>query len=91
MAVTLGEALKMMDRVDATGSPIPFSIAFCTYDKNRRTGGKVMRLKKAVRCGAAHNLQRHRQVGVKPADGKGHNYPIHLRLILRVNGQPVML
>ena len=44
----------------------------------------------AVRCGASHHLQRNRQVAVKPADGSGHPIPIHLRLILRVNGQPVM-
>ena len=91
MAVTLGEALNIMDRVDAIGAAVPFSIKFCTYDKTRLTGGKVMTLKKAVRAGAAHSLQKHRQVGVKPADGSGHQYAVHLRLILRVNGQPVML
>ncbi len=89
--MTLGDALKVMDRVDASGRPVPFSIKFCTFDKNRLTGGKLKTLKKAVRAGAAHSLQKHRQVAVKPADGSGHNYPIHLRLILRVNAQPVML
>lgn len=86
----LREALTVMDRVDGRGAPIPFSITFVTYDKNRRTGGKVKTLAKAVRCGAAHNLQRARQFAVKPANGDGHQYPIHLRLVLRVNGEVVL-
>ena len=69
---------------------MPFSITWVTLDRNRKTGGKVRKEDKMVRCGASHSLQRNRQLAVKPADGSGHPIPIHLRLILRVNGEPVM-
>lgn len=85
------EAIEVMDRVDRRGRPIPFSITFCTHDKKRRKGGQIRTIEKAVRCGAAHSLQRHRQIAVQPADGSGHNIPIHLRLILRINGEFVHL
>jgi hypothetical protein len=86
----LGDALRVMDKVDGRGAPVPFSITFVTYDKRRGTGGKVRRLSRAVRCGANHNLQRNRQVAVRPVHGKAHVYPIHLRLILRINEEPVL-
>lgn len=86
----LGRALELMDKVDARGAPVPFSISFITCDHARNTGGEIKRLDKAVRCGASHHLQRNRQIAVKRADGKGHNYPIHLRAILRVNNEPVL-
>lgn len=85
--MVLGEALRVMDQVDGRGVAVPFSITWCLYDRNRRTGGEIRTLKNAVRAGAAHHLGRARQVAVKPADGSGHNIPIHLRLILRVNGE----
>lgn len=89
--MVLGEALKLMDRVDGRGTPVPFSITWCTLDRNRRTGGEMRTLRSAIRCGAKHNLQRNRQVAVRPADGTGHPIPIHVRLIKRVNGIPVNL
>ena len=88
--MVLGEAQQVMDRVDGRGAPVPFSINFCTLDRRRNTGGVIKTLKKAVRCGAKHSLQRNRQIAVKAVNGTGHPYAIHLRLILRVNGQPVL-
>lgn len=84
----LAEALRAMERTDNRGVPVPFSINWVTLDRTRRTGGKVRRLDKAVRCGARHHLGRNRQIAVKPVKG-GHPIPIHLRLILRVNNEPV--
>lgn len=86
----LGQALRAMDQVDGRGAAVPFSITWCTLDRARKTGGKVKNLEKAVRCGAKHSLQRNRQVAVRPADGSGHPIPIHMRLILRINGHPVV-
>lgn len=86
----LGKALELMDQVDGRGAAIPFSISWVTCDRNRKTGGEIKRLDKAVRCGAQHHLQRNRQIAVRRADGKGHPYPVHLRLILRVNNEPVL-
>jgi hypothetical protein len=88
--MVLGKAFEVMDRVDGRGAPVPFSITWCTYDKARGTGGQIRHLERAVRAGASHSLQRNRQLAVKPADGTGHNIPIHLRLVLRINGEPVL-
>jgi hypothetical protein len=84
------EALQQTDLVDGRGAPIPFSITWVTCDRNRKTGGKVKHLAAAVRCGASHSLIRNKQIAVKPADGSGHPTPVHISLITRVNGQPVM-
>lgn len=86
----LEQAFRIMDNVDARGAAVPFSASWVTADKNRRTGGKVMRMNNLVRCGAQHHLQRNRQIAVKRADGKGHPYPIHLRLLMRVNNEVVL-
>jgi hypothetical protein len=86
----LGDALRIMDKVDKRGAPIPFSISWCTLDRKRMTGGEVRRLDRAIRCGASHSLQRNRQIAIRPADGSGHPIPVHLRLILRVNNEPVL-
>lgn len=88
--LTLGQALAKMDQVDGRGAPVPFSITWCTLDRNRGTGGQMRTMHKMVRAGASHSLQRKRQFAVKPADGSGHNIPIHLRLMRRLNGEPVL-
>ena len=88
--ITLAEGINIMDRTTATGIAIPFSITFCTLDRKRRTGGRIRHLKAAVRCGARHSLVRNRQIAVRPADGSGHPIPIHLKLITRINSQPVL-
>ena len=38
----LGDALRIMDKVDKRGAPIPFSISWCTLDRKRMTGGEVL-------------------------------------------------
>lgn len=86
----LREALRTMDQVDGRGVAVPFSMSWVTLDRKRMTGGAIKTMKNLVRCGAKHNLQRNRQVAVKPGDGSGHPIPVHLCLILRVNGEPVL-
>jgi hypothetical protein len=86
----LERAFRIMDQVDGRGKPIPFSAAWITLDKSRKTGGEVMRKDKLVRCGAQHHMQRNRTIAVKRADGKGHPWPIHIRLLMRVNNEVVL-
>lgn len=87
--MVLGRALEVMDRRDARGTPVPFAITWATFDHRRGTGGEIRHLPAAIRCGAKHNLQRNRQIAIRPVEG-GHPIPIHLRLILRVNGEYVL-
>lgn len=88
--MVLADAFRVMELVDARGAAVPFAATWVTLDRNRKTGGKVRREENLVRCGASHSLQRNRQIAVRPADGSGHPFPIHLRLLLRVNNEPVM-
>ncbi len=88
-SVNYHDALAIMDQRDGRGVPIPFRISFVTLDRNRRTGGQLKTLDAVIRCGARHSLIRSRQIAVKRVDGNGHPYPIHLRLITRINGEPV--
>lgn len=80
----------MMKRRDAKGDKVPFSIEFTTLNSSKKDEpSKHVRIEEAVECGARHNLVAHMQIGVKRADGTGHQYAVHLDLIQRINGHPV--
>ena len=48
----LGDALRLMDKADQRGAPVPFSISWCTLDRKRGSGkepgGMAEALKKAA-------------------------------------------
>jgi hypothetical protein len=48
----LGDALRLMDKADQRGAPVPFSISWCTLDRKRGSGkepgGMADALKKAA-------------------------------------------
>lgn len=84
--MSLTKALDVINRKEG-GKKVPFSIRFVTLDHKRRTkGSKHLHFKSAEECGAAHNLKRHRQVGIRPL-GKNatHQVAVHLRLITHIN------
>lgn len=86
----LDQAFRIMDKEDGRGRAVPFSMSWVECDRNRKTGGRIRRENNLVRCGAQHHLQRNRQIAVRRADGKGHPWPVHLRLIMRVNNEAVL-
>ena len=55
----LGEALRLMDKADQRGAPVPFSISWCTLDRKRvsgkEPGGMADALKKAPITAPKHN------------------------------------
>lgn len=85
----LQTALDVTRRVDAHGQPVPFDLEFITLDRNRNRPSRHARMKQVVRTGASHNLARAGQIAVKPADGSGHAVPVHMRLIMKINGEIV--
>jgi hypothetical protein len=88
--ITLSEAMDIIKRRDGDGNKVPFSIEFTTLNNSRKEEpSKHVRIEDAVECGARHNLVAHMQVGVKRADGTGHQYPVHIDLIERINGKAV--
>lgn len=50
--ILLKDALKLMDAVDETGKPVPFSVLFCTYSATRKDGGKLIYLESATKASA---------------------------------------
>ncbi|WP_460894868.1 hypothetical protein [Rufibacter soli] len=83
-----------MERTDEHGNPVPFSLIFCTCNREKKTGGEVIELPKAVLL---------RKKGSKaPNLGTGYpsrlildlntdrKYQVHIRLIDQFNGTPVV-
>lgn len=88
--ITLSEGIDTIKRRDGNGNKVPFSIEFATLNSSKRDEpSKHVRIDNAIECGARHNLVAHMQIGVKRADGTGHQYAVHLDLIERINGQQV--
>lgn len=85
----LTAALSTTSKRDSNGMPVPFDIEFISLDRTRTKPSRHMRMSQVVRTGAAHNLIRAGQIGVKPADGSSHQVPVHVRLIMRINGEVV--
>tara|TARA_Y100000758_G_C15866057_1_gene354871 strand:+ start:171 stop:455 length:285 start_codon:yes stop_codon:yes gene_type:complete len=69
--------------------PEPFSIAFVTCNRNKKTGGEIIRLDNAVRVGQKHNTVANKTIGVKQLGNTHHPYAVHTRLILEFNNRKV--
>lgn len=103
--VFLKDALKLMDRLDHKGKPIPFDLEFVTADRRRDTGGKWMKAEGAILSKHNKDLPLHirRSDGFagskKPASHEnqqrniqtpdGTITSVHIRLIKVFNGHPV--
>lgn len=86
-AVKLQDVLSEMDKRNAKGERLPFSITFYTH------GSRVDRiaLSKAVRCGLPKHLKgKDNLIGVRVPINSTHPYPVHQRLITEFNGQDVV-
>lgn len=82
--------LGITSRKDDRNRPVPFSIRWISFDRNRRNKpSRHLHEAKATRCGAAHDLHRHGQISIQPVKG-GHPIPIHIDLITELNGEKVI-
>jgi hypothetical protein len=82
--------LNTLNARDANGESIPCELCWVTLDESRpNVDSKHVRMM-VVKCGAKHNLVAHMQIGVKPADGSGHQFAVNIDLITRINGQLVV-
>jgi hypothetical protein len=75
-------------QVDANGDPVPFSIEFTTYDRTRKgKPSRHVRIDRAVKAGAAHDIVRHRQITIQPLDpGYPKRISIHIHGVDKING-----
>lgn len=99
--IKLKEALKEMEKVNARGEGVLFSITFITASETRGTGGEVKHIQRAVLARNASFLKpRHKAakrsgpvrnsgvVNIVDLDRAKYEKP-HVRLITHLNNKPV--
>ena len=88
--MTTAEMLRITDRKDDHGNPVPFSIHFVSLNRaNKAKPSKHYKWNNAVRCGASHNLDKNRQIAVKPADDSHAQVAVNISLVLSINHETV--
>jgi hypothetical protein len=88
--MSTSEMWNTLNARDANSEKIPCELGWVTLDESRpNVDSKHMRMM-VVECGAKHNLVAHMQVGVRPADGSGHQFAVNIDLITSCNGQLVV-
>jgi hypothetical protein len=106
LMLRLKDALKLMDRLDHRGKPIPFALQFITADRKRDSGGELMDIQGGIL--SKHNkllpLHMRRVDGFggskKPASYEnqtrnvqspdGSIMTVHIRLIKKFNDQIII-
>jgi|GEM_PF-3393534 len=89
-AIKLKEALRVMDEKGNDGRGVPFSIAFYPKSKSFKDFKRIT-VPSGVRCGLpkAHRGSKD-LVGVRPLKLGAHIYSVPIRLIVELNGMPVV-
>ena len=82
--MSLNDALNLMDQKED-----PFSIKFVTFNKKKQSGGEIIEMPEAVKCGLAVNMMKNGLIGIRHPDNTNHPIPVHIRLITEVNGQKI--
>jgi hypothetical protein len=89
-AIKLKEALRIMDEEDSLEKKKTFSIAFYPSSKKFQDFKRIS-IPEAVRCGLPRQHQSSKDlVGVSPLIAGRHNYSVPTRLIVELNGIPVI-
>lgn len=86
MPISLIDALNQTEDKSRT-----FQIKWVTLNKEKRTGGQVIELTRAVRMGAKYKLSGQDMIVVKQKGSGSHPYPVHIHLITEFNNQPVFI
>lgn len=84
MAISLIDALAITEDTRQ-----PFQIKFVSFNRDKRTGGKVIELPNAHRMGAKFKLSSKDMIAV--SQDHGHPYPVHIHLITEINNQPIYI
>jgi hypothetical protein len=83
----LSDAMALLNSRPNGRKPV-FSIKFLKWNKDTGKGGDEVFIEKATTSGVTHNAWENGTVGVKPVIGS-HPYPVHILLILELNGSPI--
>jgi hypothetical protein len=86
--IELKEALREIDSKDFRDNNGNFSLLFMTCDVNRNTGGELIELTNACKCGLPPGCKGHEMRGIKDME-TGKPYAVHNRLIFQFNKKPI--
>ncbi|MGY4385642.1 hypothetical protein ACVWYN_002688 [Pedobacter sp. UYP24] len=86
--IELKLALRAIDKMDYRDGTESFSIVFLTADRTRKTGGEMIVLESANKCGLPPGCKDHEMRGIKDNE-TGKRYAIHNRLIFQFNKQDI--
>jgi len=84
----LKDALRQLDRMDFRDGNGTFSLVFMTCHRDKETGGELIELPKANRCGLPPNCKDLEMRGIRDAE-TGKKYAVHNRLMFRMNGKEI--
>jgi hypothetical protein len=85
----LQDALQMMENVNAFGDKVTFDLDYVTFDFQRKQGGEVKSLKGVRKIGSRFHQKANQMINVQAPGNSRHPYPVHIRLILKVNGEKI--
>lgn len=85
--ITVQDMMQTMRQTLAGGRPRPFSLVYCTADRQRRTGGQFREVQKAVILTKKRNSNR--AIDIQPV-GTRTKMRVHIDLILYFNNQAVL-
>lgn len=80
--IHLNDALNIMSERDK-----PFNLKFVTCDLEKNTGGEIIEMTDALRCGLPYESKQ--RIGVKLQNEVGHPIAVHQKLIIEFNGEKV--
>lgn len=84
--IKVSDALAIMKSTSAAGKLLPFEIVFVKADRARDTGGEIVVIDRVYISDAKRSgSMRNRMINVRPV-GTSDFVPVHLDLILYVNG-----
>lgn len=100
--ITTKEMLKLMDKKDANGNPVPFSFSYFTWNANSKTGGARRHYddaelassgktsKSVADSGLRRNNHRENQTRNIFIGNEKHPRTFNIRTIFRFNGKKVV-
>lgn len=86
--IELKHALREIDKMDFRDGNGNFSIVFLTCNRDKKTGGELIRLENANSCGLPPNCKGHEMRGIKDNETE-KRYAVHNRLIFQFNNEEI--
>lgn len=84
------DALELMRKKDANGFPVPFTLRYVTFDKQRNTGGELREVKATMPHGRINKKMYRNAIRHIRIMGVEHPVPVHIYLMTRINNKWIL-